>query len=414
MSETPPSSDSIRAVARILLESQLGRLTELSTQRIREDEPSYAGSPVTPPDLTDLARRTLALALQRLTGDLTDEEFESAAFDTGRRRAEQGFPLVALLHSFRIDLRVLWDAVIAQARLADPETRLAILEQSPLLWEALEANVAEVVDAYRATEDRVSRRVDELNRDAFWDLVAHGESDPEAVSHFAERLLLPENATYTVLVAHDVTNAAEVASEQSATMRRRRQKAYVTSDDERVVGLAVQQQDQEAAVLFAVDEGAGSVTMSARGLSRVPRALRACERVASSRLLTGVLNLDVDWGTALAHLEGDYLDALIDERFASLDTVAPSDLEMLWETMEALLDSDGTIADTAERSFRHRNTIRYRLERFEQITGLNPRRPGDLALIHLAAARRRLRVARRRLRAAQRRSVSQPTDANSR
>ena len=40
-------------------------------------------------------------------------------------------------------------------------------------------------------------------------------------------------------------------------------------------------------------------------------------------------------------------------------------------TLEAFLEADGNIAGTAQRLFTHRHTIRYRLERVRELSGLD-------------------------------------------
>ena len=43
----------------------------------------------------------------------------------------------------------------------------------------------------------------------------------------------------------------------------------------------------------------------------------------------------------------------------------------LVQTVEAFLEADGNVAGTAQRLFTHRHTIRYRLERVSELTGLD-------------------------------------------
>ena len=43
----------------------------------------------------------------------------------------------------------------------------------------------------------------------------------------------------------------------------------------------------------------------------------------------------------------------------------------LVQTVEAFLDADGNVAGTAARLFTHRHTIRYRLERVRELSGLD-------------------------------------------
>ena len=43
----------------------------------------------------------------------------------------------------------------------------------------------------------------------------------------------------------------------------------------------------------------------------------------------------------------------------------------LVQTLETFLDADGNVAGTAQRLFTHRHTVRYRLERVRDLTGLD-------------------------------------------
>jgi hypothetical protein len=64
------------------------------------------------------------------------------------------------------------------------------------------------------------------------------------------------------------------------------------------------------------------------------------------------------------------------ERFQS-ETVAPLvEYDVQYETelvrtLETFLDADGSVAKTAERLFTHRHTIRYRLDRVRELSGLD-------------------------------------------
>src|SRR5947208_13601617 len=43
----------------------------------------------------------------------------------------------------------------------------------------------------------------------------------------------------------------------------------------------------------------------------------------------------------------------------------------LVRTLETFLDADGNVAGTAQRLFTHRHTVRYRLERVKELSGLD-------------------------------------------
>ena len=78
----------------------------------------------------------------------------------------------------------------------------------------------------------------------------------------------------------------------------------------------------------------------------------------------------------------------------------------LVRTLETFLDADGNVAGTAERLFTHRHTIRYRLERVKELTGLDvgstdgrerlvAGAEGDARARHRAAGRAGARAGRR-------------------
>ena len=150
----PPGSSQrwIRDVARRLLDEHLEDLTNLAIARVKADEPEYAQSRVSQSDLRRSMTRTLALALIRVAGDDIPNELQTAASEVGRLRAEQGLPLPALLHSYRIDLQ-LGGGHHPEGRAAGLTPYEDLLESSIVVWEAVEANTAQVVDAYRRAHE---------------------------------------------------------------------------------------------------------------------------------------------------------------------------------------------------------------------------------------------------------------------
>ncbi|WP_174733429.1 CdaR family transcriptional regulator [Mesobacillus harenae] len=56
----------------------------------------------------------------------------------------------------------------------------------------------------------------------------------------------------------------------------------------------------------------------------------------------------------------------------------------LLETLKVYLDENGDMNKVAQRLFIHRNTLRYRLEKIREITGLDPRKIKDLTTLYLS------------------------------
>ncbi|MNW57448.1 Purine catabolism regulatory protein [compost metagenome] len=63
----------------------------------------------------------------------------------------------------------------------------------------------------------------------------------------------------------------------------------------------------------------------------------------------------------------------------------------LMDTARVFLETQGQIAETAKRLFVHRNTVAYRLAKFEQLTRCNLRDPGDSLRFRLAFLAEELR-----------------------
>ncbi|MFQ5574903.1 MAG: PucR family transcriptional regulator, partial [Terriglobia bacterium] len=55
----------------------------------------------------------------------------------------------------------------------------------------------------------------------------------------------------------------------------------------------------------------------------------------------------------------------------------------LVKTLDAFLDSDLSVSSTAEALFTHRHTVRYRLGRISEISGLDPLKSEDLERLSL-------------------------------
>ena len=94
------------------------RAPELAGQlagRIIKQIDFYAeGGPVPREDLYESCRDNIEFMFGHL-GDLGPRDL-SAPRRTGRRRAEQGAPIAAVLSSFRIGFAFIWDCVVTEAR----------------------------------------------------------------------------------------------------------------------------------------------------------------------------------------------------------------------------------------------------------------------------------------------------------
>ena len=90
------------------------------------------------------------------------------------------------------------------------------------------------------------------------------------------------------------------------------------------------------------------------------RPLLAFEETGAYRLLLSAMSEDP------AELQRFYAETV--EPLVAYDEQYQTDLV---RTVEAFLDNDGNVAGTAQKLFTHRHTIRYRLERVRELSGLD-------------------------------------------
>jgi PucR C-terminal helix-turn-helix domain len=386
----------IRRAARRLRDDRLDELTALAVSRVKSAEPEYAQSLVSLSDLNRCMRRTLALALTRVTGDPIPGQLLTAASEVGRLRAEQGLSLPALLHSYRIDLRVIWEAIVEEGRAAGFPADDRFLECWILVWEAVEANTAEVVDAYRQAREDMSKSLEVLRERAFEKLALTGETDASAVREASKRLGLPLEARYLVVVGDDVPVDHGIVVASMARLKARGLAGYLGWVGDEFVGivlLAGRRPEDVVSCLDTLHDWRCGATVT-QSLPSVPQAVRLARAVIASLTEPGIQLLHSDWPAVLVNANEELATALADQVLGPLLALPENDRAAVFETLEAYLQGTGSVAEVAAMTLRHRNTVRNRLQTVERVTGLSLARPQDVGALVLAMAWRRGPVGR--------------------
>ena len=105
--------------ARLLADGVLARVPDLADELVRtigEQNPGYRRVNVVPDDDLRKSCHDNMSSVLRLIGRDGADDLYAAARVTGRRRAEQRMPLDDVLRSFRLGGRLLWQALVEQAR----------------------------------------------------------------------------------------------------------------------------------------------------------------------------------------------------------------------------------------------------------------------------------------------------------
>jgi hypothetical protein len=215
VTDSDQTTDAIRQAARRLLDIRLPEIIDRAVEQTIHDEPAYSAGPVSRDDLRYHMDRTMRLALTRLVGDDLPEGLGSAALDVGRIRAHQGVPLSSVLHAFRIDLKTLWEALIAEGRAVGVGTRADFLERSSLMvWETVELNTEEVVHGYQVAQGNREG----IRSAAFEQLLIDGDHHQPTVDNAARTLGLAAAGRYLCVVGAFPIPRPELVAECAARL----------------------------------------------------------------------------------------------------------------------------------------------------------------------------------------------------
>lgn len=374
----------LRDVAQSLLDHRLAEIIESSMMRLIDDEPDYASTNLA--DLREQMERTLRLALARLAGEDIPSWLASAAYETGQLRANQGLELSSILHSFRIDLRVLWQAVIREGQDLGLTQDPAFVEALVQVWEAVEANIADVVEGYRYAADRANRRQEEVRAAAFDRLILEGERDESVVFEMSRILDLPTDGRYLCLVGNFRSPRPEILNSCLARLDQRSIRSHFSWVANELIGVVLLGENSVATTIRYLDELKRFTCgiFDVDGLDVVPRGLRLARTAIRGSNSAGFLLLRDRWTRAIATSDNELADSMIADVLAPIWALPSRAQEEFFETLQAFVSGDGTVADVAKRTFRHRNTVRKRFQELEDLTGLSLSRPRDITTLNVA------------------------------
>ncbi|WP_146075330.1 CdaR family transcriptional regulator [Streptomyces sp. Ru71] len=358
----------VAQVGRLL--SEVDRLAEDLTEEILGGEHAYAESTLLGRDrLRAAVRDNLATLFTALQGRPTTLDAPRAA---GRMKAEQGIPLAALLHAYRLAGRFIWDRLLSGA--VDEESTAQLLHMASDIWVAVDEYSSAADDAYRAAVEERSRR-DAAARGTMLTTLLDGRAGTSASAWEIARVLeLDRQGPFLVVCAevHDRT-------EPPTAVRARLRAAGIASEwIEHIgawVGLLSLPNDQ--AIAGAVEQ-LSAIDLSRVGVSRAftspvdaPAAWRQAQLAVQC----------LPYGTHGTHLYGSAPVSLL--AAASPDTaqevaravlgpvlaLPPRERDTLLGTLHAWFTAGGSTTQAADRMHCHRNTVLYRLNRVTELTG---------------------------------------------
>ncbi|EWM17763.1 CdaR family transcriptional regulator [Kutzneria sp. 744] len=320
-------------------------------------------------DLRKSCHDNMSSVLALIGRDDATEEFYAAARCTGRRRAEQRMPLDDVLRSFRLGGRLLWQALVDQARSDGSVDAEGLLEIASWLWEVVDSTSAHVAAAYHAAEQQLVR-IDEQRRATLWEGLLRGRAKDLAFAHEAARIIgVPVDGPYAAVVADADASPAlgQLLAEHgihSAWQLRAHTLVGLLSLDSPELGIVLK------VLRDALTVPAG-VSLVVHGLADVDVAYRqatlARRSVQPGRVEVAALADRLPEAMVLSSPE--LAEELIRLRLGPLLKIPAGERRILLDTLETWVATAGSVSRTAELVHCHRNTVINRLTRIEAVTG---------------------------------------------
>ncbi len=361
MDRDSSASELLRA---LLAES--GPLANEMVGRVREEIPSFAAVPRDEQlaDTVATVEWLARVALERPQPRPDLERIEAL----GARRAEQGIPVDDLVRSWRLAVRMGTERArrLAERLELPPELVLEVFESTlratdealvPLVGSHREASGSSVESRGRFL---VAALTGELGR---------GELRSRAAAHGLD----PTRSYRAFRIPLERGTVAEPALDPGTGLWSRR--------EDELIGAVAGEIGRGGAGLVAVGPSVP--------VDELPRSFAVAGRVLSAARsfgLAGVHDLTSAAAFVIAVESGDAGDALTDRYVRPLSSAASG--EDLIATVRAWQETGMRVDAAAERLHIHPNTLRYRLRRYEELTGADLSDTEDIVSVWIALSRR--------------------------
>lgn len=388
-------ADALRVLhraARVLLDD-LPDLTDRLLAVLREQEPAYRTALENDHAATwqEVYRSLRHSVTSLLDPRGTREAAHRCTWQIGVARAEQGVPLDALLHAFRLGGSLVWQRLVEETTRSEPEDIRLLVHVATDVWNFVDEHCTLVADAYRQAERQLAWRRENRVR-LLAAALLDGTSRIADLPETAERLCLPEHGRYVVVAIaggppHDLPPGGST---------------YLHSGVEVDYGIVLvgDESDREtdrdplAALALTADAPAGcriGVGSAVTGLAAVGDARRLADLALSICPREGGTVRLADHLPEALVVSCPQLGATLTERvLGPLLRLEPADRDVLLDTLVAWFACEGSAQRAGERLYCHRNTVLNRLRRCEQLIGRSLARPHDVVEISLALTARRL------------------------
>ncbi|SDE59935.1 PucR C-terminal helix-turn-helix domain-containing protein [Blastococcus fimeti] len=380
-------------VAAELLDGGLDALAREVVQQLRTAEKAYRRLDA------DLLLAEVGALLDATLGRLAGETSAAGGSEVaalGRRRAEQNVPLAVALRGLRTVTAAVWGAVAARAATRPHEEMAACLQESVGLWAVLDEQAGELARGHEAgltallDADRERRRV-------LLDALVDGRlGEWSRLGGSLIRLGLPEEGPYVAVSAEPVAaGAPALPGVEEFLAGHGVRSAWRTTADGAVGIVAI----GEWRTVTSIRELLGALAAGRVGLSRsYDDALQTSTAVARAMVArrclpagaVGVTAIDDDPVAALLASSVETSTEVSRLLLGAVMELPDAEQQTLLATLATWLATNGNSTETGRLLFCHRNTVRNRLARLEQLSGQSLEDPRSVARLFVAVEALRL------------------------
>lgn len=352
------------------LEPQLTQIAGELAALYRREIPRY--SEVSASSIEENTRATLEVALQRLaSGQSWSKEVDTEIAEQARRWAHLNIPLEFIAHSFHVGARRLVELAREHRHdlALDNDVLFAIQDHA---WDAATAAATTLATVQREHEVALARR-DATRRADFMRELAAGRLSPERLAAEASAYGVDLDHPYIALIANcDEEHADTLEAHIRRSGATSQHRAVYSFVEGRLLALVARRPRVPAELLVASGPPALPQDVH-RSFAQAEQALKA----ASAFGATGVVELTELGATPFVIADEHLARRLNAKHFADLDQHGDSGVD-IEHTVRTLLDLDTNIDETARTLHLHRNSVRYRVTRFRELTDLDIRRTDQL------------------------------------
>lgn len=339
-----------------------------SVEAIRTEVPLYQRSAVPPEDLAASIERNLEVLLLGIAerrGPTEDEiEVRSAL---GSRRAHQDFPVDALLQAYHVGYRDLWRRFLKYAENHDVSHLL--LDAATTMWEWTHRVTDGIGRAHAETTQLLAVRATST-RHRFLELLLAGDTDAEELHTLCRSLGYDARGHFRATVVCEAGASGPFVPRFQAELDLHKGTHQAILHGPRVIVLS-QDDDRtavEATVTRLFPRAVTGVGFPRPGLAGARVSVGDAERAADATDEPGVHSFERAWMWAVLSREAERLHCFLEPGRAVAADNGP-----LAETITAFAEHGFSISAAAAELHIHPNTAAYRLKRWFDLTGWDPR-----------------------------------------